>query len=133
MSFESMKKPELVAIAEEFGVELQPKATSQEIIAELADEGITWAHYQTFQGEQELPETPVVVKSEPKEPVKRVKRPDDIIVKMNRGNFHFEVFGKTFTKEHPFAVCTPDEAQAIIDAEDGFSVASPREAAEYYS
>lgn len=60
-------------------------------------------------------------------------RSNDILVKMNRQNSYFEIAGKVFTREHPFVLCTEEEAQAIFDAEWGFHVATPREAAEYYS
>jgi len=64
---------------------------------------------------------------------RRTPREKDVLVKMDRQNPHFEVAGKTFTKDHPFVICTEDEAQAIFDLEHGFHIATPREAAEYYS
>jgi len=64
---------------------------------------------------------------------KRRPKTNDILVKMNRQNSYFEVAGKVFTKDHPFVLCTEDEAQRIFDTEVGFHIATPREAAEYYS
>lgn len=66
---------------------------------------------------------------------KRRKRPasTDILVKMDRQNSYYEVRGKIFSREHPFVLMSEDEAQAIFDTEWGFRVATPREAAEYYS
>jgi len=67
--------------------------------------------------------------------VPRRKRPrsTDILVKMDRNNPHYEVVGKIFTRDHPFVLMTEDEAQDIFDIDNGFRVATPREAAEYYS
>lgn len=64
---------------------------------------------------------------------KKGSKPNDVLVKMERQNPYYEVAGKTFTSEHPFVVMTPTEAQAIFDFEDGFRIATPREASEYYS
>jgi hypothetical protein len=60
-------------------------------------------------------------------------KPNDVLVKMERQNPYYEVAGKTFTSDHPFVVMTADEAQQIFDFEEGFRIATPREASEYYS
>lgn len=63
------------------------------------------------------------------------KRPDDdqVLVKMERQNPHYEVAGKIFTREHPFVLMSEDEADQIFMLEEGFRLATGREAAEYYS
>ena len=54
---------------------------------------------------------------------------------MTRGNFSFNIATPTktftFTREHPFAVVSPDEADWILE-EEGFQIASPKEAREFY-
>lgn len=84
---------------------------------------------QVRQDDEVEPEEDVVMTT------RRRKRPasNDILVKMDRQNSYYEVGGKVFTRDHPFVLLSEDEAQAIFDTEWGFRVATPREAAEYYS
>lgn len=84
---------------------------------------------QVRQDDEVEPEEDVVMTTR-----KRRRPPtNDILVKMDRQNSYYEVRGKVFTREHPFVLLSEDEAQAIFDTEWGFRVATPREAAEYYS
>lgn len=135
MSFEKLPKGEIVGVLEAFGVEVPENANKAEMLAALAEEGVTFEQYQMFsQAEvvteniEPLEDTAIVAKT-----TRRAKKPDDVLLKMTRQNPYFEVYGKVFTKEHPFVICTEDEAQLIIDAEEGFAIATPREAAQYYS
>ena len=45
MSFETLKVSELKKIAEDFAVESEGLKSKSDIIAALADEGVTWAVY----------------------------------------------------------------------------------------
>lgn len=56
-----------------------------------------------------------------------------ILIKMTRGNFHFEAYGYTFTREHPFALVDSKTAEAIVRDYEGFSPAMPSEAEDYYN
>lgn len=131
--FETMRVDELREIAENFGVEVKESDKKPMILAALAEEGVTFEDYNRLtNAEHEEPEQVVEVKEVTVEK-KRVRSEKDVLVKMTRDNYYFETYGKVFTKEHPFAVMSEDEAQQIFDAHDGFTVATPREAAEYYS
>ena len=51
---------------------------------------------------------------------------------LNRENLYFEFRKYKFTKDHPFAVMSAEDADYLLKTEKGFAVASPGEAAEYY-
>ena len=69
--------------------------------------------------------------------VEEVEEPpgDDatFLLVMTRANPTWETHGIKFTQENPFRLVTEEVANAIIDSEDGFRMASPREVREYYS
>jgi hypothetical protein len=52
---------------------------------------------------------------------------------MTRQNGTYEVRGHKFTKVHPFLPVSEDDANYILDNIEGFKIATPREAEEYYS
>jgi len=131
MSFDTLKVAELKQIAEDFAVNIEEQKGKKDIIAALAEEGVTWAIYQKSKAieeeELEMNETP------PKAAPKAVKEEDMVLVKMNRANFSYEIMGHTFTKEHPFIAMDKDTAQAIFDKEEGFVLATPAEVQEFYN
>lgn len=135
MSFNTLKSEELAKACEDFGVDLSEKPNREEMIAGLVEEGITWEDYLAFNKVEDnvVPAVEVVEAAPKKAAAKKAPKDKEVLLKMTRGNPYFEVLGKVFTKEHPFVVCSEDEAQDIIDLEDGFTLATPREAAEYYS
>lgn len=57
---------------------------------------------------------------------------DKFLLKMVRENPLFETRGYKFTKEHPYALVAADDAQYILEYEDGFRQALPSELAEFY-
>jgi hypothetical protein len=134
MSFETLKIAELREIAESFAVETDGLKNKANIIAALAEEGVTWAVYQktlntikeasedAFQTEEILP------RLDPKS----VDSEDTVLVRMTRENFRYDILGFTFTKEHPFVAMSEDKAQEIFDKEEGFRLATPKEVQEYY-
>lgn len=152
MSFETLKLEELVAVAEEFGVDVAEYKTKGQVLAAIADEGVTYERYAELKTAREanlaeleaaaLAEKAIEEEEdlEPVEdtlvaPVKKGRKPKEemVVVKMHRPNFYYEVGDKIFTKEHPFVVMSPDEAQSIFDKEEGFHLATPRETQEYYA
>jgi hypothetical protein len=131
MSFDTLKVAELKQIAEDFAVDIAEQKGKKDIIAALAEEGVTWAIYQKSKAieEEELEMNETL----PKPPLKAVKEEDMVLVKMNRANFSYEIMGHRFTKEHPFIAMDKDTAQAIFDKEEGFVLATPAEVQEFYN
>ena len=131
MSFDTLKVAELKQIAEDFAVDLNGLGGKKDIIAALAEEGVTWAIYKKAKGieeeEKEMNET--LPKVEPKV----VNKEDMVLVKMVRHNYTYETRGHRFTKEHPFVAMDKDTAQAIFDKEEGFVMATPAEVQEFYN
>lgn len=131
MSFDTLKIAELKQIAEDFAVDINGVGGKKDIIAALAEEGVTWAIYKKAQGiaeeEEELNNT--ITKPE----TKIVKQEDMVLVRMTRANYSYEIMGQRFTKEHPYVAMDKDTAQAIFDKEEGFRLATPTEVQEFYS
>ena len=133
MSFETLKISELKKIAEDFAVDTNGLKTKVDIIASLAEEGVTWSVYNSTikKIEEEMEEMSIEVL--PKFDPKAAQPENTVLVRMTRENFRFDIMGQTFTKEHPFVAVTEEIAQEIFDKEEGFRLASPREVQEYYS
>ena len=134
MSFESLKVAELKKIAEDFAVETDGLKNKADVIAALAEEGVTYAVYaktlQDIEDDAEVESQEVLPKFDPKK-----DQPENtVLVRMTRPNFRFDIMGYTFTKDHPFVAMNEKDAQEIFDKEEeGFRVATPREAQEFYS
>ena len=133
MSFETLKVAELKQIAEDFAVSTDGLKNKADVIAALAEEGVTYAVYaktlKSIEDESEVESQEVLPKFDP------VKdQPEDtVLVRMTRPNFRYDIMGFTFTKEHPFVAMKEDDAQKIFDVEEGFRLANPKEAQEFYS
>jgi hypothetical protein len=141
MSFETMKKPELYRTAvEDFAVDVKAGDSEKVIRAALLEAGVTWDMYLEAHPELKPVEDTNVVKAVDTKP-KRVRyaepevpnAEDLYLVKMNRDNPYFQFRQYVFTKDHPFVPMDADSTNAILTEEDGFSIARPAEAAEYYS
>ena len=52
---------------------------------------------------------------------------------MTRDNYSYDTLGYTFTKEHPFVAMKEEEAQEVFDREEGFRLANPKEAQDFYN
>ena len=50
-----------------------------------------------------------------------------------RQNVRYDVRGYTFTKEHPYALVKPQDLEYVLTHEEGFRVALPSEAQEFYN
>lgn len=132
MSFTELKINELKKIADSFGVDLDGAKSKTEIAALLEEEGITYQMYDKFAGaEKEEIEVPAFEKQ--KREKKIMKTENTVLVKMERSNFSYQTLGYSFTSEHPFVAMSESDAQRIFDTQDGFRLATPREAQEYYN
>jgi hypothetical protein len=128
MSFDKLKVAELKKVAEEFAVDLDGVSGKAAIIAELEDNGVTYEFYEERLGnEDDSAPAPVEVKKQAK-----MGDPDTMVVKMERQNLIYETHGLRFTRDHPFALATHEQAQEIFDTEEGFRPATPRELQDYY-
>lgn len=136
MSFEQMNKLTLQDVCKEYGIETDDK-TKALLLADLAEEGVTYEDY------MKLKEAPKVDPNEILEPAtiqaqeakKEMEQDDskDVLVKMDRKNLRYDILGHTFTHEHPYVVMSEKQAQDIFDRQDGFRMATPREAENFYS
>jgi hypothetical protein len=131
MSFETLKVTELRKIAEDFAVDTEGLKNKADIIAALSEEGVTFAVYaktlDTKEDEAEMDETEVLAKPD------KTQSKDNVLVKMERANFRYDIMGFTFTREHPFIAMKEEDAQKIFDVEEGFRLATPKEAQEFYN
>lgn len=141
MAFTDLENEELVAVAQFFSVDLPaelPKtkaAQKKALVAalEAGDEPVTWEDYQ----EVYLPQKPKTPEELAEEKVAAEKaeaeKVRDTLVKM-QGRAGF-VLGPNvrFTHDHPFAVVTKEEAVYLTTQYEGFSYATPQEAADYYA
>ena len=132
MSFETLKIAELKKIAEDFAVETDGLKNKADVIAALSEEGVTYAVYaKTLEKIEEAAEEAEEIL--PRFDPKKSQSKDDVLVIMTRANFRYDILGYTFTKEHPFMAMKEEDAQKIFDTEEGFRLATPREAQEFYS
>jgi hypothetical protein len=128
MSFDTLKVSELKKIAEGFGIDLPEKPSKQSVILALQDEGVTWDMYSKFnESEKEEVEMP-----EEKKKV-TLEKSKSLLVRMDKRNPSYTVYGYTFTQEHPFVAMSEEDAQRIFDTEPGFRPATPREAQDFYN
>ena len=131
MSFETLKLSEIKKIAEDFGVDIEKLKSKTDIIAALSEEGVTWAVYsKTLKDVDDAKEEVEVL---PKFDPKKTQDKDEVLVRMTRSNFRYDTMGYTFTDKHPFVAMSEDKAQAIFDKEEGFRLATPKEAQDFYS
>jgi Holliday junction resolvase len=130
MSFDTLKVAELKVIATDFAVDTENLKNKKDIIAALSEEGVTWSVYQdTIEAiENNKEEIEILPKFDPKAQAK-----DTILVRMTRENHRYDIFGYTFTKEHPFVAMSEEDAQKIFDTEEGFRLATPKEVQDFYN
>ena len=129
MSFDTMKVQELREVAESFAVELPVKIAKQKLILLLEEEGITYDTYKRFfDSEKVEPELAPAPRPQPVD----VNSPGVVLVRMDRDNMSYQFGNFVFTKDHPFVPMTENDAQLIFDTLEGFRLATPREAQEFY-
>lgn len=127
MSFEKLKKEELLEVAEEFGTEVDEGATKAQIIAALSEDGVQFEDVAKFNKAAEAAAEEVKA-----EAVAAKEAEEKHLLKMIRENGTFEVRGITFKKAHPFALVPASDAEWIVENIEGFRYATPREAQEFY-
>ena len=130
MSFDTLKVAELKVIATDFAVDTEGLKNKKDIIAALAEEGVTWSVYQsTVEAiEKNTEEIEILPKFDPK-----AQPEDTLLVRMTRDNYRYDIHGYTFTKDHPFVAMSEDDAQKIFDTEEGFRLATPKEVQDFYA
>ncbi len=133
MSFETLKVSELKKIAEDFAVDTDGLKNKADIIAALAEEGVTWSVYNKTIEKMEEDEEDMSVEVLPKFDPKAEQPENTVLVRMTRDNFRYDIMGFTFTKDHPFVAMDKENAQQIFDKEEGFRLANPKEVQEFYS
>lgn len=132
MSFDTLKVKDLKSLAADFAVDADGLKNKAEIIAALAEEGVTWSVYQnTLKNIEDAREDAdeILPRMDPNQKLDE----DMVLVKMDRANYRYDALGFTFTQTHPFVAMKPDTAQEIFDKEEGFRLATPREVQEYYN
>lgn len=128
MSFETLKKDDLLRIADEFGVDTKPTDTKAVIIAALAEDGVTWDQVASL--DETVAERDSVLKAQAEEEKQGGTKQ---LLRMLRANSTYEIRGTKFTREHPFALVPEEDAEYITESDpEGFRYATPKEAAEYY-
>ena len=130
MSFDTLKVAELKTIAEDFAVDTEGLKNKKDIIAALSEEGVTYSVYaKTLQVlEEAAEEIEILPKFDPK-----AQPEDTVLVRMTRANFRYDIYGYTFTNDHPFIAMSEDDAQKIFDTEEGFRLATPKEVQDFYN
>lgn len=134
MSFDTMKVVDLRGVAETFGVDLEDAKNKNEILAILAEEGVTYDMYAKFlNAEKEETELPEEEEIESPKPKAKKSDKNTVLIKMERKNPSYQTYGYIFSQEHPFVAVSESDAQEIFDNETGFRMATPREVQEFYS
>ena len=142
MSFIKLHTDVLTQVADHFGVDLESVDKNEKgepkrpaLIKALSQNGISWEMYKAaFPDPEDLPEVEqadatdvTVVEKSP------VRAEPQILLRMHRANAKYEVRGYNFTREHPFLPVAQSDAEFIISNHEGFRVALPSEAEEFYS
>ena len=130
MSFDTLKVAELKVIATDFAVDTEGLKNKKDIIAALAEEGVTWSVYEsTVEAiEKDTEEIEILPKFDPK-----AQPENTVLVRMTRDNMRYDIHGSTFTKDHPFVAMPEEDAQKIFDSEEGFRLATPKEVQDFYN
>jgi hypothetical protein len=138
-----MDEEQLRTVAETFGVELDGRWKEKRIVEELLAEGITWDMW-TESNAAFIPELIDEVhdlkeddpEPEPEPVVDTTERFNSKnaveLLKMERWNPQYNILGYKFTREHPFMLMKPEDAMWIMAHEEGFRLATPEEAKEFY-
>jgi hypothetical protein len=110
MSFENLKKPDLVKVAEAFGT--RSTGTKAEIVEDLAAEGVTWELYESLNSstapEETVAESEPVVSQAQSEPTG-----EDVVIKFLGGG-SVRTMGVKVSSENPFVVVKESVANALI-------------------
>jgi hypothetical protein len=132
MSFNNLKLDELRKVAETFAVEHETAKNKADLIALLAEEGVSYDMYAKFT-EAEKVEADIDIDERTTKGAPETPGIGQVLVKMERMNPRYDVNEFTFTQDNPFIVMTEKKAQEIFDTQQGFRLATPKEAQEFYS
>jgi hypothetical protein len=137
MSFNTLKKDQLKAVANGFGLEVADNAKVDELKAAIAEaDYITWDEAVSLLKNDGLWDAETEEKEEEAKAEAQAEldaRPKDTLLRMHRANKSYEIRGYRFTQSNPYALVTAEDAEAITDADpDGFRYATPKEAIEFY-
>lgn len=130
MPLNKLKTHELLKVGEEYGVDLTEAKNKSEMIAILAEEGVTDELIGGL-AKVEKADLPAAPKFEGSEELS--KENDKTIIKMERDNRSYQTHGFVFTKEHPFVAVPMNTAVEILDTQRGFRLATPTEVKEFYA
>ena len=134
MSLTDLDVKELRRAAEYFGADIEGVRGKLNIVQKLEYEGVDWTMYKEWNDREkaEEPEKEVHDKGEfvPEPP--KADGPT-ILLRMVRANAAYDTFGFTFTREHPFCVVPEGVAESILENEEGFRIALPKELESFYS
>ena len=141
MAFEDLNDKELLEVAEFFAVDVPEDLPDSDagrkkiLLAALAagDEPVTWDDYENVYlvGKPQSYEDMAKVAAERE--VAEASLVRDVLLKMHPPRAQFRLGSVIFTETHPFATVTAKEADYITRNYEGFSYATPREAADYYA
>lgn len=115
MSFKLKNKGELIQIGNEYDLMLLPEDSKEEMLNELEKEGVTFEGWTAKVEKQQA------------------DRAEMLLIRMDRANASYNIFDVTFTQDHPYAILNREQADHLLDQEEGFRLASPSEAEKYYS
>lgn len=160
MSFQNLKVDELKKVAASFAVEPEVAdeghgPTKKELLAALAENGVSWRDYQELKDasddadDTEVEEEDTVTVEDADDDVADEAGPpadeeveeergededsgDEILVKYVRKNPTWEQAGHLFTKDHPFKALPPELAERLIKS-NVVVQALPSEVKDYYS
>lgn len=124
-SFNQLSRQQLNDAAERFGVSVDNRWSANTLAAKLIEAGVT---IDQIQGAEEIlgtaTSTPALDKFD--------SEGSRVVLFMDRPNRSFSIMGHKFTQEHPYVVMDEDEALTIIELSEGFRIAHPTEAANFY-
>jgi hypothetical protein len=131
MSFENLKKPELVAIAEQFGT--RSTGTKAELVEDLAAEGVTWELYESLKENAEPVEEPVVDVEPITAPPVVEESGEEVLLKF-LGSGSLRTADVKVSATHPFVNVSPAVA-AKLQAKNStiWRDASPKELEKFYA
>lgn len=121
---------EVYVPAKESGQDVNPEVKAAEEAAKAEAEAREAEEAQADAEEESDEEEPKAAADEGDEPV---DEEDFVIVKFERKNPTFEVYGYRFTKAHPYARVPEEVATKLVQEQTGFRIALPKEVADYYN
>jgi len=133
---ENLSLEQLKEVAAAFGTEVAPSAKEKGYRKALEEDGISWPMVardfpQFVPVEEEVEVAPggaVAINS-----TRNIAEERPILIRMVRKNPTYEVRGYRFTQDQPFVPVTEEDADWLMENEEGFRQASPSEAREFFN